>query len=133
MQNIHPSLSQLVSKVPRRILIVDDDREAGEMMGLILANFGQDVRTVFVPTQALAVAAEFLPQVAILDLEMPKLSGFELARSLREMPELTALRLIALSGWSTQEIKQRCNEFGFNRFFAKPVSIDQILFALSEV
>lgn len=129
---IAPELEQLVTQTQRRILLVDDDTEAVELLGIVLEKLGQEVLVVTDPGRALEAAERFQPQIAILDLEMPKVSGFELAKLIRESPALRGTGLFALSGWNDPSIKQRCKEFGFDRFFSKPTPVDQIVFALSD-
>lgn len=129
---IAPQLAHLVAQNRRRVLLVDDDQDALEMLGFLLEKLGQEVLIVSDSSQALAAAEKFQPQIAILDLEMPKVSGFDLAKAIRLNPALRGIGLFALSGWNDASIMQRCKEFGFDRFFCKPTPEDQILFALSD-
>lgn len=125
-------LQDLVAKTRRRVLVVDDHQDTVETMTNLLKLLNQDVRAISDSSIALTIAREFMPDVAILDLEMPHVSGMELALQLRTIPGLEKISLIALTGWADQAMIQRCHEFGFNRFFAKPPPLEQIFFALSE-
>lgn len=129
---IPPDLQELVSIVRRRILVVDDDEDGAHTIARIFECFGQDVRIVTDSTQAISIAIDFKPHVAILDLEMPKITGMDLALQLRNIPGFEDIGLIALSGHVNHDVFRRCREFGFNRFFAKPPPLDQIFFALLE-
>lgn len=119
-----------ISEKMRRILLVDDDPAATETLAVILEMLGQDVLVINDSTRAATAAAEFLQHVAIIDIEMPGVSGFDLALAIRRHAQLRDVAMFALSGWADQSTKLRCREFGFDRFFAKPAPIDQISFAL---
>jgi len=125
-------LEQLIVARPRRILLVDDDVEALELLELILQSYGQETCAVSDATKALSAAVAFSPHVAILDLDMPGLSGFQLADAIREQSPSSRIGIFALSGWADSVTVRRCKDFGFDRFFAKPMPIDQLCFAISE-
>jgi CheY-like chemotaxis protein len=111
---------------------VDDDVDSTDLLATLLQHFGQDTLTVSDPTAAEASALKFAPHIALIDLEMPRMSGFEIAMAFKSNPELQDVGLIAVSGWSDQQTMQRSREFGFSRFFAKPAPLDQICFALCD-
>ena len=112
----------------RRILIVDDNRDAADSLGLLLGLDGHDVRVAYAGRQALEIIQEpFRPEVAILDLGLPDLSGYDLARLLRQDPNMQRVTLVALTGWGQEEHKQRAREAGFDHHLTKPVSLDALL------
>ena len=114
-----------------RILLVDDDVFSAELLADVLNSHGQETRAVADGMESLAIAREFIPHVAILDLEMPGLDGFQIAEALRREVG-TDIQIFALSGWNTKAVRDRCRDSGFDRFFAKPIPLEQIIFALSE-
>lgn len=116
--------------IKRRILIVDDDIDAALMLGELVEAHGQLAKVVSNGAEALEIAKEWWPQVAILDLAMPAMDGFELAAALRVLGNHAALKVFALSGWTDAKVRQRCKDEGFDEFFAKPVSVKAIILAL---
>jgi DNA-binding response OmpR family regulator len=114
-----------------RILIVDDNRDAADSLGLLLGLDGHDVRVAYAGRQALETAKEFLPDVAILDLGLPDLSGYDVAQLMRQDPLLQRVALIALTGWGQEEHKQRARDAGFDFHLTKPVDLDRLAAVLS--
>lgn len=88
---------------------------------------GHDVRTTFEAISAETVAAEFRPEIAFLDLGLPSVNGFELARRLRGQPGMNGMVLVAVTGWGKDEDRQRSRDAGFDLHLVKPVEPDQIL------
>jgi signal transduction histidine kinase/CheY-like chemotaxis protein len=113
-----------VSPERRRILIVDDNRDAAESLSLLLESAGHDVRIAHLGHAALSLAQTFRPDVAVLDIGMPDLSGYEVARMLRQEHAATDLQLIALTGWGQDDDRRRALEAGFNHHLTKPVDPD---------
>ena len=105
----------------RRILIVDDASDVAESMGVLLDMLGYETRTACDGLAGLAAAAELRPDVALLDIGMPKMNGYELARRLREEPWGKDMVLIAVTGWGQEEDKQRSREAGFDHHLVKPL------------
>jgi CheY-like chemotaxis protein len=116
----------------RRLLVVDDNRDAADSLALLLGFDGHDVRVAYTGRQALEVAREFLPDVAILDLGLPDLSGYDVARQMRREPALAGVQLIALSGWGQDEHQQQAREAGFDQHLIKPADPDELLGLLAE-
>ena len=112
---------------PRRVLLVDDNRDFALSMAALLELEGHDVRTTFEAASAETVAGEFRPDIAFLDLGLPHISGFELARRLRAQPNTNGTVLVAVTGWGKEEDRQRSREAGFDLHLVKPVEPDQIL------
>ncbi|HJS22479.1 MAG TPA: PAS domain S-box protein [Steroidobacteraceae bacterium] len=105
-----------------RVLVADDNIDAAESMGMMLRLMGNDVRTVCDGLQAEEVAAVFRPDVALLDIGMPGLNGYELARRIRAQRWGKDMVLVALTGWGQEHDKRRAIDAGFNQHFTKPVS-----------
>jgi PAS domain S-box-containing protein len=104
-----------------RILLVDDLRDSVECMGMMLRLAGHDIQTAYDGLEAVQAAATFRPDVAILDLGLPKMNGYEAARHIREQPWGKGMILVALSGWGQDEDKRRATEAGFDHHLTKPV------------
>lgn len=112
---------------PRRVLLVDDNRDFALSLAALLELEGHDVRTTFEATSAETVAEEFHPDIAFLDLGLPNVNGYELARRLRAKPCTNGTVLIAVTGWGKDEDRQRSREAGFDLHLVKPVEPAQIL------
>ena len=110
----------------RRILIADDNRDAAESLAMLLQMENHEVRVVNDGQAALAAFAEFQPEVALLDIGMPALNGYEVARSIRRKRG-PAVTLIAVTGWGQERDKANALFAGFNYHFTKPVDLDQIM------
>jgi len=113
----------------KRILLVDDNQDAASSLGEFLTLSGNTVVVVNDPIAALSAAADLKPEIAILDLGLPVMDGFELAERLHE--ESPQCRLIALSGYGQESDKIRSNRAGFEKHLVKPVDLDELLRALS--
>jgi len=109
-----------------RILVVDDNGDGAEMLAAALVGKGYDTRVAHDAPAALRVAADFLPDVAFLDLGLPVMDGYELAAHLRELPGLADLRLIAVTGYGQTSDRRRTRDAGFHGHLVKPVDIDAI-------
>jgi len=106
----------------RRIVIADDNVDAAVSLELLLRSFGQDTRIAYDGITAIDAVAQFRPQLVILDLGMPLLDGYEVARRLRALPNGAALTLIAVTGWGQSTDRQRALQAGFDHHLVKPVS-----------
>jgi PAS domain S-box-containing protein len=113
----------------RRVLVVDDNQDAAESLTMLLQSMGCVAQTTLNGHDALATAPRFKPDVILLDIGMPDLNGYEVARQLREMPELRHVMLVALTGWGQPEDKRRAAEAGFDQHLTKPVD-PAVLFML---
>ncbi|MBV8362062.1 MAG: response regulator, partial [Deltaproteobacteria bacterium] len=109
----------------RKVLIVDDNRDASDAMALLLEADGHTVRTALDGVSALQIAQEFAPEAAILDIGLPGMDGFELARRIREASP--GVVLIALSGWRVDPNDARVRDAGFHFIFTKPIGPDELL------
>jgi PAS domain S-box-containing protein len=113
-----------------RILVVDDNDDGAEMLAEALAERGYETRVAHDAPTALRMAAEFLPQVAFLDIGLPVMDGYELATHLRKIPGLSNLQLIAVTGYGQESDRRRTRDAGFQHHFVKPVDLGAIEAAL---
>jgi PAS domain S-box-containing protein len=105
----------------RRILVVDDNEDAAESLAMSLEVMGHQVLTTYDGETAVAMAAEFRPELILLDLGMPIVDGYEAARRIRAERWGAQLFLVAVSGWGTEDDRRRTQKGGFDRHLAKPV------------
>jgi two-component system CheB/CheR fusion protein len=111
----------------RRVLVVDDSSDHADTLRILLSEAGHTARTARSGTEALEVAAEFRPEVAILDIGMPEMDGCELARQLKALADSEQCRLIALSGYGQADVRQRALDAGFEEYLVKPIEARKIL------
>jgi PAS domain S-box-containing protein len=102
-----------------RVLVAEDDGDAAEMMELMLQYKGHDVRIASDGVQAVAIAEAFQPQIAFLDIGMPRMDGYEAARRIRAALG-SRVTLVALTGWGQDEDKRRSRDAGFDHHLTKP-------------
>jgi CheY-like chemotaxis protein len=113
-----------------RILVVDDNRDAAESLSMMLQMMGHEIHTTHDGLEAVQAAETFAPHVVLLDIGLPKLNGYEAARSIRAQPWGERMTLIALTGWGQDEDKRRASEAGFDHHLTKPVdptALEQLL------
>jgi PAS domain S-box-containing protein len=111
----------------RRVLVVDDNVDAAQMLGMCLEAAGHAVMIEYGPQQALERAATGLPEVCILDIGLPGMDGNELARRLRARPETSGTTLIALTGYGQEQDRQNAMAAGFDHHLVKPVAAPELL------
>jgi signal transduction histidine kinase len=109
-----------------RILLADDNVDFVNGIGALLRSLGHQVHICHDGKQALAAAEGFLPDVAFLDIGLPQMNGYDLARALKRLPALRHTVLVAVTGWGQQKDRQLAFEAGFHHHLVKPVSIDQL-------
>jgi CheY-like chemotaxis protein len=105
----------------RRILVVDDNRDGAESLARVLELSGQHTRVTADGLSALREAEAFRPDVVLLDIGLPKLNGFEVARRLRQQPWGQSVILIAVTGWGQEEHRRESSDAGFDAHLVKPV------------
>lgn len=129
-QSITPEMPAIeTSKKSRRVLIVDDNRDAAQTMALLIKLSGHETSTAYDGAEALAMLDEVNPEVALLDIGLPEMDGYELARRIRE--QRNDVYLIAVSGYGQPEDRTRSSEAGFDEHFVKPVDSAQLLSSLN--
>jgi hypothetical protein len=110
----------------RRILVVDDNVDAAQCLGLMLSQLGHDVRILHDGLEAVEAGRNVSPDLVFLDIAMPGVDGFEVVRRLRKMPELTKTRFVALSGHSQQTFRERARDAGFDEYCVKPIAPESL-------
>jgi PAS domain S-box-containing protein len=111
----------------RQILVVDDNEDARMLLAEVLATFGHRVQSAADGPAALALLESFRPEVAILDLGLPGMDGYELAARIRGLPEHSQMRLLALTGYGQPEDAQRTRDAGFDVHLVKPIDVQRLL------
>ena len=112
--------------IRRRVLIVDDNLDAGESLAILMKMAGHEVRMAFDGLEAVKAAETFQPHVVFLDLALPKLSGTDAARRIRQQPWGKNMMLIALSGWGLDEDRRKSRELGFDDHLVKPAKLEDL-------
>jgi CheY-like chemotaxis protein len=110
----------------RRILVIDDNKDAAQILGMVLEMSGHEVHLGYDGEQAVAMARDLLPEIALVDIGLPKLNGYGVAQNIRAEPWGEKMVLIALTGWGQEEDKRRAIAAGFNFHLTKPVDPDQV-------
>jgi CheY-like chemotaxis protein len=114
-----------------RLMVVDDNRDALEALGLLLEVEGHEVTTSDNGTDAIKLMSERRPDIALIDIGMPMMDGFEVARLVRLNPELNGIVLVALTGYAAESDKSRALAAGFDFHLTKPLSLDKLEYILS--
>lgn len=115
--------SQQTSTAARRILVVDDNIDAADSLAMILNLEGHAVETAYTAQEALERAPAFRPDVVLLDVGLPEMDGYEVARRLRQQPTLKDIRLVALTGYGQAEDKAKARDAGFDDHLTKPADL----------
>lgn len=110
----------------RRVLVVDDNADSANMLAMLLRLAGHDAQAAYDGTSALARAASFVPEVAFLDIHLPDMTGYDLARQLRQQPQFAGLLLVAMTGFDDDEDRRQAREAGFDHHLAKPADPDAV-------
>jgi len=117
----------------RRVLVIDDNRDAADSTGMLLGALGAQARVAYDGESGLAAIKAWKPDAVLLDLGMPGMDGFEVARRIRADATLDALKLIALTGWGQQQDRQRTRDAGFDHHLVKPADPLSLQAALDAV
>jgi CheY-like chemotaxis protein len=121
VSNTASSVSDSSAPKLRRILVADDNRDAGDTLAMLLRLDGHEVHVATDGLEAVEMYASVQPEVVILDIGMPGLSGHEVARRIRDLPSERPVILIAVTGWGQKADKDRAAASGFDHHFTKPV------------
>ena len=105
-----------------RVLIVEDNLDAAEMLDMAVSRLGHVTRVAHDGATAVALATQFAPDVIFLDIGLPMMSGYAVARAVRERPELSHVYLAAVTGWGQEDDRRKAREAGFDSHFTKPLS-----------
>lgn len=125
--------AKAATQVRHRILVVDDNRDSADSLAMLLEVLGHEVLVFHDGETAVALASKSRPNVVILDIGMPGMSGFEVAAKLRAQPEFANTTLVAFSGYGQETDRQLSRDAGFDHHLAKPATVDQIEGILAKV
>jgi two-component system CheB/CheR fusion protein len=106
---------------PLRILIIEDNRDAAKTLCLLLSRYGHEVTSAHSGRHGVETAQTWKPDVVLCDLGLPEMDGYEVAAALRQDPDTSGLRLIALSGYGQEEDRRKSEAAGFDLHLTKPV------------
>jgi two-component system CheB/CheR fusion protein len=123
-ESSEPGTARATPRKPprRRVLVVDDNLDAANSLARLLKRlYGQDVRVAHDGPAALEAADPFHPEIVLLDIGMPGMDGYEVARRLRQKPEHAGLKIVALTGWGQETDRLRSKAAGFDHHLIKPV------------
>jgi signal transduction histidine kinase/ActR/RegA family two-component response regulator len=124
---------RMAASPTQRVLVVDDNRDAADSLGLLLKILGANVQVVHSGQDALAVLKDFRPTVCLLDIGMPGMDGYEVAHRIRRQPGFRHVTLIALTGWGQDEDRRHSQSAGFDYHLTKPADIDALQVLLSSL
>ena len=109
------------------MVVVDDNRDSAETLTMLLELMGNEMSVAYDGEQALAIANETKPDVVLLDIGLPKMNGYDVARQIRQQPWGRNPVLVAITGWGQTEDKDLSRESGFDHHLVKPVDHDLLL------
>lgn len=115
----------------KQVLLVDDNEDARELLGGLLEIQGYQVEVAADAPGALEIAARWKPQIIVLDLGLPEVDGWELARQLRQVDGLAGVRIVALTGYGSERDRERSREAGIDQHLLKPIEISQLVRAFA--
>lgn len=128
-----PALSKVApAQKHRNVLIVDDNRDAAEVLAETLQKLGYTTRIAHDAMAALAMLQTFRPDIALLDIGLPGMDGYELARRVREIPALAEVTLVAITGYGQESDRRRAQDAGFDAHLVKPVALAKLRAVLDE-
>ena len=132
---IHPDDQPGRSTPPlgQRILVVDDNADAAVTLAMLLRTLGADVKAVHSGPEALDLYGSYEPEVVLLDIGMPGMDGYEVARRIRERDGKRPVALVALTGWGQEEHRQKARNAGFDHHIVKPAEIGALQALLSSL
>lgn len=110
----------------QRVLVVDDNRDAADSLAVLLGSMGAEVRTAYDGRTALLLLDELQPQIVFLDIGMPEMDGYEVARRMRLRQAGDALLLVAVTGWGQPTDRERARKAGFDQHLLKPATLDDL-------
>ncbi|TMH55200.1 MAG: response regulator, partial [Betaproteobacteria bacterium] len=113
-------------RIRRRLLVVDDNRDFANTLSLLLETFGHEVRTVYDGRAVVPMATDYRPDAVLLDIGLPGMNGYEIARELRSAPALAQVTLVAFTGYGQDEDRRRVREAGFDFHLVKPVEVGEL-------
>jgi two-component system CheB/CheR fusion protein len=131
-----PKSVEPLRSMQHRILVVDDNRDSADSLSMLLKIMGHDVRTAYDGPEAIESVAQYHPDVVLLDIGLPSMSGYDVARALQESPDRARRVLIAVTGYGQDEDRRRSHEAGFDHHLVKPVdaaALDKLIASFPSV
>ena len=128
-----PGMGTVTAPTGRRVLVVDDSADAAEMLAMMLRLEGHRARVAHDGPSAIADLREEPCEVVFLDIGMPDMDGFDVARQLRDDPAFAGLKIVALSGWGSAEDKERAKDAGFDSHMTKPINAEAVQALLAKL
>ena len=128
-----PAAGAVSEAAPFRILVVDDNRDATESLTMLLRLTGHETRSAFDGNSAVQLAEDFQPDVVLLDIGLPGLNGYDVARRIRAQPWGDHTVLVALTGWGQEEDRRLSSEAGFDAHLVKPIDHGQLMVLLARL
>ncbi|GEP44233.1 response regulator [Brevifollis gellanilyticus] len=116
----------VADSVPRRLLIVDDNVDSVRSLSILQRNRGHETRTATCGSEALEIVTDFKPEVVLLDIGLPGMDGFEIARQIRANPDVANVFLIAMTGYGSDRDQETARQAGFDKFLVKPIDLAQL-------
>ncbi|MBK8823203.1 MAG: response regulator [Anaerolineales bacterium] len=123
----HNSSAQKLPAAPRKILLAEDNQSNITVTRDYLENRGYQVVVAYDGEEVLSKAEEFSPDLILMDIQMPRLNGFEAARRLRAAPQFASVPIIALTAFAMPGDRERCLEAGMNEYLSKPVRLKELV------
>jgi CheY-like chemotaxis protein len=127
------NISPAMQSAGRRILVVDDNRDSARTLARLLEVIGHEARIVYDGGEAVAMAEAYHPEVILLDIGLPVMNGYEVARTIRRHPWGTDIVIVALTGWGQLEDRKRSKEAGIDHHLVKPVEPQALIDLLSRM
>jgi signal transduction histidine kinase/ActR/RegA family two-component response regulator/PAS domain-containing protein len=116
-----------------RVLVVDDNIDGAESLAMLLEIAGHTTHVVHTGPEALPAAREFHPDLIVLDIGLPGMNGYEIARAMRSTPQIANVLLVALTGWGSAEDRRKAHEAGFDHHWTKPVQASEVHAVIAEL
>lgn len=129
----HAAETAPARRSPRRILVLDDNVDAANLLGALLGAHGHQIGYAHCGADAIALAGELQPEIAFLDIGLPDMSGYDVARALRRMPALARTKLVALTGWGAERDKLASRDAGIDLHLTKPARMEEICALIPEL
>ncbi|MGH8168679.1 MAG: ATP-binding protein, partial [Woeseiaceae bacterium] len=133
MKERPPVASKAAPSGSLRILVVDDNQDSADLQATLLQHIGHEVRTAYEGSDALKAAAEFQPDVILLDIGLPQMDGYEVAYRIRQEPTLAGVVMIAMTGYGQSEDMQRTKAAGFDHHMLKPAEFAELQRLLAQL
>ena len=115
-----------------QILLVDDNTHAADAMGKLLTLVGFNINVVYSGEEALSLVRASKPKIMLLDIRMPEMDGYAVAKEVRADPKLSDITLVALTGFGQEEDKQKAEKAGFNHHITKPATLNDLKTVLTQ-